>query len=579
MNLTKKNLKLGKYNSKIAKALIKLEKKDIVQRIWERDPTVWKTEMEFDGLIKNRLGWLFLPATMKKNTEEINSFVDEVRNDGFEYSVVLGMGGSSMCPEVCRETFGIKEGYMKLFVLDSTDPKTVLEIERSIDISKTLFIVSSKSGGTIEVDSFFRYFFDKVKKANPENPGRQFTAVTDPDTMLQKTANENNFRKIFTNPADIGGRYSALSFFGLVPAALIGIDIKKFLKNAEDMMNNCMQLQVEKNYGLIIGAIAGELSKKKAGRNKLTFILPEKIKSFGYWVEQLIAESTGKEGQGIIPVEGEEKDKANCYDDDRLFVNMKFGKEKKTDKKNIAGLKRADFPMIEIELNDVYDLGGQFYLWEYATAVMGCVLGINPFDEPNVKESKDNTGEVLKYFEAENKLPETIPNATEDNLSLFFEDEIFKKKLPNSKKISKWNLKDYLEFFMKQKESGDYVAIMAYIQSNNINQKYLQKIRELIKTKLKAATTLGYGPRFLHSTGQLHKGGANNGMFIQIVPEDTADAEIPGKPYTFGVLKQSQAIGDYESLLKHKRRTLKINIGWDEKKGLKDLYSELKKVL
>ena len=579
MNLTKKNLKLGKYESGFAKALIKLDKNNIVQRIWERDPTVWKTGIEYDGLIKNRLGWLSLPVTMKKNCDEIISFADELRNEGFEYAVVLGMGGSSMCPEVCRETFGVRDGYLKLFVLDSTDPKTIINIENSVDLKKTVFIVSSKSGGTIEVDSFFRYFFDKVKAIDPENAGKHFAAVTDPDTLLQSIAKENNFRKIFTNPADIGGRYSALSYFGLVPAALIGINIKKLLGNAVEMMNNCMQLEAVKNYGLIIGTIAGELSKKRSKRNKLTFILPDRIKSFGYWAEQLIAESTGKEGKGIIPVEGEDTDKPSEYSNDRMFVYMKLGKEKKAVKNSLRSLAKNNFPVIVLELNDVYDLGGQFYLWEFATAVMGCILEINPFDEPNVKESKDNTGEVLKFYETEKKLPETIPNATEDNLSLFIEEKSFKKKLPKSKKLSKWILKDYLDFFFKQKKKGDYIAVMAYIESNDANNELLKKIRELLKSKLKAATTVGFGPRFLHSTGQLHKGGANNGMFIQIVGEDKVDATIPGKPYSFSILKQSQAIGDYESLLKHSRRTLKINIGWDEKKGLKDLYNELKKVL
>ncbi|MCY7362416.1 MAG: hypothetical protein LH629_10190 [Ignavibacteria bacterium] len=340
MNLSKKNLKLGKYDSKVAKAIIKLDKNNAVQRILEKDTSVWKLGEGFDALIKNRLGWLSLPVSMKENCDDINSFVNEVRKEGYEYAVVMGMGGSSMCPEVCMDSFGIKESYLKLFVLDTTDTDTIFKIENSINLEKTIFIVSSKSGGTIEVDSFFRYFFNKVKSVNQENPGKQFIAITDPSTLLESTARENNFRKIFTNPADIGGRYSALSYFGLVPAALIGIDIKKLLNNAEEMMKNCSLLNATKNYGLIIGAIAGEIGKKKSGRNKLTFILPKKINSFGYWVEQLIAESTGKEGVGIIPVEGEELSKANYYGKDRLFVNMIFGKEKKADKKIINSLER-----------------------------------------------------------------------------------------------------------------------------------------------------------------------------------------------------------------------------------------------
>ena len=574
MNLSKKNLKLGKYDSKVAKAIIKLDKNNAVQRILEMDTSVWKSGEGFDALIKNRLGWLSLPVSMKENCDEINAFVNEVRKEGYEYAVVMGMGGSSMCPEVCMDSFGIKESYLKLFVLDTTDTDTIFKIENSINLEKTIFIVSSKSGGTIEVDSFFRYFFNKVKSVNQENPGKHFIAITDPSTLLESTARENNFRKIFTNPADIGGRYSALSYFGLVPAALIGIDIKKLLNNAEEMMKNCSLLNATKNYGLIIGAIAGEIGKKKSGRNKLTFILPKKINSFGYWVEQLIAESTGKEGVGIIPVEGEELSKANYYGKDRLFVNMIFGKEKKADKKIINSLERKNFPIIEIELNDLYDIGGQFYLWEFATAVMGIVLGINPFDEPNVKESKDNTGEVLKYFEEQKKLPEQIANASKDNLKLYIEENKLNKNINKNKKFN-----DLLKLFFEQKKSGDYFAMMAYLQKSKENEKILKKIRELIKNKLKVATTVGYGPRFLHSTGQLHKGGANNGMYLQIICDDIKDLEIPGKPYSFSVLKQSQAIGDYESLLKHDRRTLKINIGSNIQKGLEELFNSIKKVL
>jgi len=321
MKLSKRDLKPGKYKPRIAKELKRLEEKNIVKRIWEKDPTVWKDDKEFDTLIKNRLGWLTLPVSMRQHLEDINTFTADVIKEGFKYAIVMGMGGSSMCPEVCLETFGVKKGYLKLIVLDSTDTKTICDFENSIDIDTTLFIVSSKSGSTIEVDSFLRYFFDKVKSKKGAGAGRQFVAITDPHTHLESLANENGFRKIFTNPADIGGRYSALSFFGLVPAALIGVDVSKLLYNAEDMMTECTISKPSKNPGVLLGVAAGELAKK--GRDKLTFVISDKIYSFGYWVEQLIAESTGKEGTGILPVEGEGLGKPSSYGNDRVFVNMK----------------------------------------------------------------------------------------------------------------------------------------------------------------------------------------------------------------------------------------------------------------
>ncbi|HMS33923.1 MAG TPA: glucose-6-phosphate isomerase [Ignavibacteria bacterium] len=575
MKITKKDYSAGKYKSKILKTLKDFERSDLVKRIWDKDASVWKDGKEYDALIKNRLGWLSLPASMKSNCGDIDAFVNQVTGEGFTHAVVMGMGGSSMCPEVCRETFGIKEGFLKLFILDSTDVNTINNIEESIDIEKTLFVVSSKSGGTIEVDSFMRYFFNKVKGRKGSEAGNQFIAITDPQTQLESHARENNFRKIFINPPDIGGRYSALSYFGLVPAALIGVDIKRLLKNAGKMMDSCKLTLSEKNPGIVIGVFSGELAS--VGIDKLTFILPYEINSFGFWVEQLIAESTGKEGKGILPVEGEGIGKPSSYGKDRAMVCFTSGKESKEEKKVMKNFLKNNFPYINIKLENEYDLGGQFYLWEFATAVMGAVLEINPFDEPNVKESKDNTGNVLKYFEENKKLPESLPQARYKDVKIYLDEKLLSKKLPDKKKLKNLDAEDYLKFFFKQSKRGDYAAMMAYIIKNKKNEKLLQKIRELIRNKKEFATTLGYGPRFLHSTGQLHKGGVNNGMFIQIISDESKDLQIPGKPYSFGVLKQSQAIGDYESLLKHKRRVIKINIGSDVEKGLKELYKLLKK--
>jgi len=386
---------------------------------------VWKKGENYGEIIHNRLGWMSLPVSMSGNCDEINAFADDLRNNGFTDAVVMGMGGSSMCPEVCRDTFGIKKGYLNLHILDTTDPLTILKIEESIDLEKTIFIVSSKSGTTIEVDSFFRYFFDKLKISKGDDAGNHFAAVTDPGTYLETLAKENKFRKVFINPADIGGRYSALSYFGLVPAALIGVDIKSLLNNAETMMDRCMLVSPEKNPGLMLGTIIGGLALE--GKDKLTFFLPYEISSFGYWAEQLIAESTGKEGKGILPVEGEGLGKRDSYKKDRVFVRFILGKESKEESKIYKELAGKRINVINIRLKDIYDIGGQFYLWEFATAVMGILLEINPFDEPNVKESKDNTGEVLKYYEDNGKLAEQDPEAKTEGLKIFFDEELFLK--------------------------------------------------------------------------------------------------------------------------------------------------------
>ncbi|MDQ3193656.1 MAG: transaldolase, partial [Bacteroidota bacterium] len=568
---------LGKHDSGVEKTLKQFDKANIVKRIWDMDPSVWKEGEEYNTLITNRLGWLTLPVSMKSKCDEINSCADVLRSEGYTHAVVLGMGGSSMCPEVCRDTFGVKAGYLNLLVLDSTDPATIMEIENSIDVEKTVFIVSSKSGSTIEVDSFFRYFFDKVQKLKGAEAGQNFIAITDPGTQLESLAKEKHFRKIFSNPSEIGGRYSALSYFGLVPAALIGVDIYKLLGNAEKMMSDCMTTEIKKNPGVYLGSAIAELAIKSI--DKLTFFLPFHINSFGFWVEQLIAESTGKENKGVIPIEGEGIGKTSSYGKDRLFIFMSLGKEKKDEKKIIKGFRKKSFPVIEIDLKNIYDVGGQFYLWEFATAVMGAAMEINPFDEPNVKESKDNTGSVLSYFEINKKLPKQKARAQEKELSIDFDEKSFQKKSFTKGKSVKGGFDDILEFFLKLTKKDDYISLMAYIQKDRVNENLLQKIRELLRSKKEVATTLGYGPRFLHSTGQLHKGGPGNGLYIQIVSDDKDDLEIPGKPFTFGILKQAQAIGDYQSLIKHKRKVIRVNLGVNIEKGLKDLYKQIKKAL
>jgi len=574
MNITKNDFSFGRYKSDIKKKIEKIETSDIPERIFNKDFTVWKDLPEFEQLIKNRLGWLMLPITMQEKTDEIDSFVSEIRKSRFEYAVVMGMGGSSMCPEVCRDTFGVRKGYLNLFVLDSTDPQSVSDIENSIDISKTLFIVSSKSGSTIEVDSFLRYFFAKTEEIFSDDAGSRFIAVTDPGTYLDSLSAELGFRKTFVNPADIGGRYSALSFFGLVPAALIGVDIKRFLKNAEVVMNMCFENSFFKNPGFSTGMIAAYLSE--FGVDKLTFVLSDKIKSFGYWVEQLIAESTGKEGKGILPIEGEITGKANSYNRDRFFVNIYLKKDK--NKKKVKALAKEKYPVLNIEIDELYDLGGLFYLWEFVTAVIGYAMDINPFDEPNVKESKDNTSKVLDYYEKNKKLQEQTAVSGNKKIKLYTGKESDTLNLLSFKK-GKTKISEVIKYFTDQFAVGDYFAVMAYLNRSEKADSLLQELREILRSKFKSATTVGFGPRFLHSTGQFHKGGPDKGMFIQIVCDDKTDIEIPGKDFSFSILKQAQSEGDFESLQKHDRRVLKFDIGKDINKGLKEIIKEFKRAL
>ncbi|HAY32800.1 MAG TPA: hypothetical protein PK536_07810 [Ignavibacteria bacterium] len=574
MKITKKDFKFGRFEPDVKRKFKNYENSDIPERIYSKDFTVWKNETEYEALIKNRLGWLMLPLSMQEKSDEINSFVKEVKGNGFEYAVVLGMGGSSMCPEVCRDTFGVRKGFLNLFVLDSTDPQAISDIENSIDIAKTLFIVSSKSGSTIEVDSFLRYFYAKAEDIFGADAGSRFIAVTDPGTYLEKLSAELGFRKTFINPADIGGRYSALSFFGLVPAALIGVDIVRLLKNAEEVMNVCFENSISVNPAFAAGVLASALSE--LGVDKLTFILSEKIESFGYWAEQLIAESTGKESKGILPVEGEITGKANTYGRDRFFVNIYLKKDKIN--KKVKPLFKKKFPALNIELDDLYDLGGLFYFWEFATAVMGAELKINPFDEPNVKESKDNTSNVLDYYEKNKKFPEQKSISGNKKIQIFPGNENDALNIL-AQKTGEVKITDSIKNFTDKYTAGDYFAVMAYLNKTEKTEKLLRQLREILRSNFKAATTIGYGPRFLHSTGQYHKGGPDKGMFIQIVCEDKIDKDIPGKNFSFGILKQSQAAGDFESLQMHNRKVIKISVGADVNKGLKVIIKEFKKAL
>lgn len=566
-DFTKQKLLLGKYTGRVEKVIKKLERDGFVGKIWQKDPKLWM-EGTHKNVIKNRMGWLNLFGMMRVKIPEINAVVKTIKDKEYRYAVLLGMGGSSLCPEVYLKTFGIKYGFPIMHVLDSTDPSAIEAVESTIDIEKTIFIVSSKSGTTLETSTLFKYFYEKVHNVKGDRAGDNFIAITDPDTSLENLAQEKKFRHVFINPPDIGGRYSALSFFGAVPAALMGIDIFTLNERADRIARaseSCVELK--ENPSATLGITLAELAK--AGKDKITFIISREINAFGTWVEQLLAESTGKDGKAIIPIEGEEPDEPKTYSKDRVFVHLRLGNYDDGNVNKVSALKRKGYPLINIQLNDEWDLAEEFFKWEFAVATAGALIDIDPFDEPNVKESKDNTNKVLEIYKQTKALPILQPVIAEGNLSIYYDNKTTKINRPQ-------DARGLFKSFFKLYEQKDYVALMAFIQQSEKSHSTLENIRNLIKVRLKSATTLGYGPRFLHSTGQMHKGGPNTFMGIQISADDLLDLVIPGEPFSFSTLKRAQAIGDLQSLIKHKRRVVNVHINGDIAQGLNQLYEIIK---
>ncbi len=536
-------------------ALVRLEGESFSRRLWDRDAALWKQDPGHQKIIRNALGWLTVANTMLKQVDVFESFPQEAKNAGFTDQVLLGMGGSSLCPDVCRATFGTRPGFLQLHVLDSTVPASIAAVEASIDLDRTLFVVSSKSGGTTETLSFFQYFYERVRSIKGDRAGENFLAITDPGTSLEKLAQEKNFRRIFPGQPDIGGRYSALSNFGMIPAALEGVHVQGLLERAAHMAEACAAaVDAKDNPGVVLGAALGAAGL--AGRDKITFVISPAIETFADWVEQLIAESTGKEGKGLVPVAGEALRDPAGYGQDRLFVQIKLASDSdEATEKALKALEAAGHPVIRITLRDVLDLGAEFFRWEVATATAGALLGIDPFDQPNVQESKDNTKSLLVEYRAQGKFPEEKPILESDGLKIYGDAATLG---PGGSSLG-----GVLAAFLNQARPGDYVALMAYLQPTPEHTVALESLRLSLRDSSHLATTLGYGPRFLHSTGQLHKGGANNGLFIQITADDAQDLPIPGEPYTFSVLKQAQALGDMRALVGKQRRVLRLHLGED----------------
>lgn len=532
-------------------ALQKMTESNFLTRLWEKDPALWKPNPGDQNEITDRLGWLHVSDSMLENRSRFTQIAQAVKEEGFTHAVVLGMGGSSLAPYVFSQTFGKQPGFPELLVLDSTDPAAILDIEQKIDLEHTLFLVSTKSGTTTETVSFFETFWEKVKDRTGENAGKQFVAITDPGTPLEKTARDRGFRTTFLNPADIGGRYSALSYFGLVPAAVAGIDVEKLLDRALGMEHACAaSVPADRNPGAWLGAIMAELAK--AGRDKVTFFLSSGIETLGLWLEQLLAESTGKEGKGLIPVPDNPPGDPSSYAGDHLFVYIQqTGANSGELDKKVQALEGAGKPVVRLQMGDEYDLGAEFFRWEFATATAGALLGINAFDQPNVQESKDNTKRVLQEFESSGALPEPKAAAESAGVRVF---------VNGASQARGGTVEDVVSSFMEGVKAPQYVALMAYILPSPTNDTLLEPLRVALRDSLDVAVTLGYGPRFLHSTGQLHKGGPPEGVFIQITADASQDVPVPGEKYTYQTLIHAQALGDFESLQQHGRPALRVHL-------------------
>jgi glucose-6-phosphate isomerase len=551
---------LGTYRDAVISALESLAQNNIVARIWAKDYTVWKQSPDE---IVNRLGWLDAPADTLKKIPDIRSEIVPIINSGINDVVLLGMGGSSLAAEVFKDVFGSTADCPTLRILDTTDPATIDAVTASLNPGKTLFIVSSKSGTTLEVNSLFQYFYNLLLKKSKTRARGLFLFLTDEGSPMAKLAGEVSSLPVFLNNPDIGGRYSALSLPGIVPAALIGVDVERLLQNAASAV---LQEKTQKfsgtldNTGASLGAALGTLAQM--GRDKLTLIMPPRFSSFGSWLEQLIAESTGKEGKGILPVTGEELSEPGAYGNDRVFVVFPNGVDDNSPK--IAGLAAAGHPVITIESNDIYELGTQMFIWEMATAVAAHILKINPFDQPDVEAAKKYAHRMIASYREQKRLHQEAPALTMPECAVFG-------------KIKGSSAADALKNFLKQARAFDYVCLQVYLSPTPKVDEALRRLRETIFTKYGLAVTIGYAPRYLHSTGQLHKGDSGNGLFIQLTADDLIDVDIPesfgaeNSTLTFGTLKAAQAQGDWQALIDAGRRVIRFHWKTNPAAGLKIL--------
>jgi len=556
--------------SSVKSTIADWQSKGKVKKLWDRDASLWTGDDE-----SKWLGWLDVVDEQKAQHEQLDKLAKEVRARGFEHILLLGMGGSSLCPEVLRMTFGRIPHFPTLHVLDSTDPAQVKAFEHQIEIPKTLFIVSSKSGSTLEPNIFKQYFFERTKQVvGSDKVGSHFIAVTDPGSKMQQVAEHDKFLHIFFGRPSIGGRYSALSNFGMVPAAAMGLDTKKFLDRADEMVRACgAGVSVEENSAVVLGIILG--SAAVSGRDKVTIITSHGIADLGAWLEQLLAESTGKIGKGIIPVDREHLSTPDVYGNDRVFVYLRLENEADADQEaKVAAIEKAGHPVVRITMADIYDLGAEFFRWEIATAVAGSIIGINAFNQPDVEASKVATRALTTEYETKGSLPAEKPILESDGIKLFTDE---KNAAELAKAAGEKSLAGYLKAHLNRIHAGDYFAVLGYIQMNAEHEQSLQAVRHAVRDKKHVATCLGFGPRFLHSTGQAYKGGPNSGVFLQITCDDAVELPVPGQKYTFGVVKAAQARGDFQVLAERGRRALRVHLGKDLKNGLAALQAAVDK--
>ena len=542
-----------------------------VARLWARDATLWTDQGE-----DKWLGWLHLADEQLKTVRRFANFAAEIKDGAFTHVLLMGMGGSSLCPEVLRKSFGKLDDFPDLHVLDSTDPAQIKSFADRIDLAKTLFIVSSKSGTTLEPNIFKQYFYDRAMDAvGKDEVGNRFVAITDPGSKLRDEATRDGFRKIFLGVPSIGGRYSALSDFGLAPAAAIGIDVETFLNRTIPMVRVCGDASAKNNPGVILGAVLGVAHNQL--RDKITIIASPGIHDLGAWLEQLLAESTGKNGKGLIPVDRESIGAPAVYTKDRVFVYLRL--ETAPDSAQdaaVSALAEADHPVITISLTDAYDLGQEFFRWEIATAVAGSIIGINPFDQPDVEASKVATRKLTEEYEQTGSLPAETPFFESGGIKLFADQ-------PNADELTQQaedrSLGAYLKAHLRRLSERDYFALLAYLEMNEAHESALQSMRDTIRDAKRVATCLGFGPRFLHSTGQAYKGGPNSGVFLQITCDDANDLPVPDQKYTFGIVKAAQARGDFKVLAERGRRALRVHLGADVSFGLKQLADNIRQSL
>ena len=544
---------------------------DKVARVWARDASVWTGKGE-----DTWLGWL--DVTHDRAADAFEDLVRAVHHADFTDAVVLGMGGSSLCPEVLAATFPSRLGFPRLHVLDSTDPQQVAAMDDRVDLAKTLFFVSSKSGTTLEPNIFAAYFYERVAKVVGEDQaGAHFVAITDPGSPLEDLARSQRFRSVFAGVPSIGGRYSALSNFGMVPGAASGVDVMALLQTAETMAHACgPSVAARDNPGLVLGAMIG--TYVNSGRDKLTLITSPGVAQLGSWLEQLLAESTGKQGRGVIPVDGEPLGAPEAYGSDRVFAYIRLIDDNDTDQDaKVSALEDAGHPVVRIELSTPYELGREFFRWEFATAVAGSLIGINPFDQPDVEEAKSLARELTDRYDETGTLAEQEPFFEDEGLRLYA-DATNQAELTKVAGASA-GLQAYLGAHLARAGAGDYVALLAYVQMAPATEAIIADIRTLVRDTRRVATCVGFGPRFQHSTGQAYKGGPNTGVFLQITCEDTVELAVPGHRYSFGLVKEVEARSDLEVLARRGRRALRVHLGADVPAGLEQVHAVVTEAL